>query len=432
MLLLGAWGLTLQAAVVAFTDPTPVLPVALSTVAAASLFALARTSRDARQRRQQLHATLDDLVQEREATERLLRTLGEPVWVTDHDLRIQLANDAALRLVGVDEADVLQRPITDWVELPHSADRRSRRDGTLRSVRGPIAVQVSRAAAGTPAEPRWVFVLTDLSRRVEAEQRILEAARTALEANEAKTRFLASISHELRTPMNAILGYSEMLQEDETDEQKLADLTRIHEAGSHLLGLINEILDLSKVEAGEMTLELETFELDAVVDECLDTVRKVADAHDDELRYQPTGVLLRSDRRKVKQVLLNLLSNAAKFTRDGVIGVHVRSSRGEVIIDVHDTGRGIAADDLRHLFQPFRQVGDASAQPGTGLGLALCRSLVELLGGVIQVSSEPGVGSIFTVQLPGGGAREEDLPQAASSGGSRFSESQPSSMGPPG
>ncbi len=353
-------------------------------------------------RREDLVSALAELQAARAAGDRVLRSMAEPVWVTDGELTVELANDAALRLLGLAEAEVLGKPLTSWADLPDLADRRRRGEGILRTVRGQVPVQVSRAQVGKEDQPRWVFVATDLSRRVEAEARILEAAHAAAEANEAKSHFLANISHELRTPLNAILGYSEMLMEGEGESspEKQEDLERIHKAGSHLLGLINDILDMSKIEAGKMEVVLERVVLDEVLGECRDTVQPVATGNGNRLRIPGTGLVLVTDRRKLAQVLLNLLSNAAKYTPDGEVWVAVGVGEG-VRIAVHDTGRGIAADDLPRLFQPFRQLGDdAVVQPGTGLGLVLVKRLTELLGGRVEARSAVGRGSTFTVWLP--------------------------------
>ena len=359
------------------------------------------TLQESRARGLELHRTMEALREARAASDRLLRSMAEPVWVTDPDLRVISANDASLRILGLAAADVVGQHLTRWAELPNLRDRRQRGEGTLASVRGRIPVQVSRAEAGTAEDPRWVFVATDLSRRVEAEQRIVEAAKVAADANEAKSHFLANISHELRTPLNAIIGYSEMLLEEEPLGESRQDLGRIHGAGAHLLGLINDILDMSKIEAGEVEVHLEDVTLDDVLRECRDTVGPVAAANGTQLRVPETGRVFRSDRRKLAQILLNLLSNAAKFTVNGEVWIDVIDDEGGVRIDVGDSGRGIATSDMDRLFQPFRQLGeDAVIQPGTGLGLVLGQRLAELVGGRVTAASELGVGSTFSVWLP--------------------------------
>jgi signal transduction histidine kinase len=226
-------------------------------------------------------------------------------------------------------------------------------------------------------------------------------------ANRHKSEFLANMSHELRTPLNAVLGFSEILLQrmfgplNEKQEDYLRD---IRESGAHLLSLINDILDLSKIEAGRMELEVTDFDLPQAVSNALILVRERA------LRRELTvnvvidaGVAtVSADERKIKQVLLNLLSNAIKFTPEGGrITVHATPGNGCVQVSVRDTGIGIAPEDQEVVFEEFRQVGSSVAkQEGTGLGLALCRKFIELHGGKIWVDSEVGKGSAFTFALP--------------------------------
>jgi len=222
-----------------------------------------------------------------------------------------------------------------------------------------------------------------------------------------QSEFLANMSHELRTPLNAIIGFSEVLTEHmfgELNEKQDEYLKDIHASGQHLLSLINDILDLSKIEAGRMDLERSEFDLPNAIDNALILVReratrrgiKLASTIDERL-----GVLS-GDEPKVKQVLLNLLSNALKFTPEGGrIDVRARMEDGMAEIAVADTGIGIAPTDQEAVFEEFRQVGAADKKAeGTGLGLALSRKFIELHGGRIWVKSEPGTGSTFTFTLP--------------------------------
>jgi len=226
-------------------------------------------------------------------------------------------------------------------------------------------------------------------------------------ASRHKSEFLANMSHELRTPLNAIIGFSEVLNErmfGELNEKQDEYLKDIYGSGQHLLSLINDILDLSKIEAGRMELEVTDFDLPAAIDNALILVReranrrgiRLARAIDDRVG------MIRGDERKVKQVLLNLLSNALKFTPEGGrIDVRAAMNDGMAEISVTDTGVGIAPEDQEAIFEEFRQVGTADKKvEGTGLGLALSRKFIELHGGRIWVQSQPGKGSMFLFTLP--------------------------------
>src|ERR1700756_1509827 len=226
-------------------------------------------------------------------------------------------------------------------------------------------------------------------------------------ASQHKSEFLANMSHELRTPMNAILGFSEVLAEGmfgEINEKQAEYLRDILESGRHLLSLINDILDLSKIEAGRMELELTDFDLPSAIDNALTLVRERAGRRGISLgrAVGDRVAMIRADERKVKQVLLNLLSNAIKFTPEGGrIDVRAAVNGNTVEVSVADTGVGIAPEDQEKVFEEFRQVGTADKKvEGTGLGLALSRKFIELHGGRIWVKSQIGGGSTFTFTLP--------------------------------
>ena len=228
-------------------------------------------------------------------------------------------------------------------------------------------------------------------------------------ANKHKSDFLANMSHELRTPLNAIIGFSEALMDrmfGDLNEKQLEYQKDIHESGKHLLSLINDILDLSKIEAGRMELELSNFHLPTAISNAVTLIRERAMRHGIALGVEIDQQLgeFQADERKVKQVLLNLLSNAVKFTPDGGrVDVSAKLDTDKVEISVRDTGVGIAPDDQASLFEEFKQLGKDSSRKaeGTGLGLALSKRLVELHGGQIAVSSAVGQGSLFRVTLPG-------------------------------
>jgi signal transduction histidine kinase len=227
-------------------------------------------------------------------------------------------------------------------------------------------------------------------------------------ANEHKSEFLANMSHELRTPLNAVIGFSEVLLErmfGELNAKQVEYVDDIMSSGRHLLSLINDILDLSKIEAGRMELELTTFSLPVALDNALTLIRERAGRHGISLEIAVDSRLgeVTADERKVKQVLLNLLANAVKFTPEGGrITVAATLANGTAEIAVSDTGIGIAPEHQELIFEEFRQVGNdyTRKREGTGLGLTLARKFVELHGGRIWVKSQVGVGSTFTFTLP--------------------------------
>ncbi|MDB5445331.1 MAG: histidine kinase [Phenylobacterium sp.] len=249
--------------------------------------------------------------------------------------------------------------------------------------------------------------------------RLHRAKEEADRANLSRSIFLAKMSHEFRTPLNAVIGYSELLleqgQDSGAEEQKLKDLERINAAGQHLLALVTDVLDLSRIEQNTVDLSLESFELDRFVEEVAATARPLMDANENQLVIDAPADLgsVTSDKTKLRQVVLNLLSNAAKFTSRGTVTLQMRREAkpgGDWIeMRVDDTGIGIAETDLAKLFQDFAQVSAATAGKygGTGLGLAVSQKLCALMGGGISVTSEVGRGSSFTARLPAAISVEE-------------------------
>jgi len=245
------------------------------------------------------------------------------------------------------------------------------------------------------------------------------ATASAQAANEAKSQFLANMSHELRTPLNAIIGYGEIISEDAADAGVQKDASRIVSAGQHLLALINDILDLSKIDAGRVELESIAFSPAALADEAMDTVRPSAAARDVQLRVglgADLGEAL-NDAFKVKQCLLNLLSNAVKFSEGGAVSLEVWREPGpggdQLVFAVRDTGIGMSEAQMERLFQPFMQAEASTARHfgGTGLGLVISRGLAQLMGGDILVESVLGEGSTFTLRVAAN--TEMSLRQAA-------------------
>jgi signal transduction histidine kinase len=246
-----------------------------------------------------------------------------------------------------------------------------------------------------------------LERRVNERTCDMERALTAAEnANKAKSQFLAIMSHELRTPLSAIIGYSElMLETAEVDGRRSDqnDHERVLRAARHLLALVNEVLDLSKVEAGKVHLRLAPVDMAALVAEAIEEVSVQAGARGNRVTSDLAADLgtAEADRQKLKQCLLNLLSNAVKFTTDGTVSVRARRNGDMIGFEVEDTGIGIGADDQSRLFEPFVQADGADARRfgGTGLGLAVTRRLARLMGGDVTMKSAPNVGSTFTMTL---------------------------------
>jgi signal transduction histidine kinase len=225
-------------------------------------------------------------------------------------------------------------------------------------------------------------------------------------ASRHKSEFLANMSHELRTPLNAVIGFSEVLQDrlfGDLNDKQAEYVTDIHASGRHLLTLINDILDLSKIEAGRMELQVTAFALSDVLENAVTLARERATRQGISLGLEvdPSAGVVEADERKLKQVLLNLLTNALKFTaRGGHVDLIARGDDDNVVVSVRDEGIGIAQADQARIFEEFQQVGTSQLQEGTGLGLALSRRFVELHGGLLRVESEPGQGSTFTFTLP--------------------------------
>jgi two-component system, cell cycle sensor histidine kinase DivJ len=415
--------------------PAPILPadqdwLRLLGVAGAGLYAAG------------LALTLESLAAEAQASiragEARYRLLAEHAGdlITRHapDGRILFASPAALRLTGTEAFHLLDAyPARiahpdDCDELMFAMLRAARlgEEGLahwrlIRADGSALWVETScRPAPGLAAGgAREIIAVTrDISARKEAEEALLHARDAAEAANRAKSRFLANMSHELRTPLNAIIGFSDMMRQElfgPLGAPRYRDYAaHVHESGHHLLELINDILDMAKIEAGKRDLKLERLDPQEAGRRALALVRPLAEARKLRLVFEAADLpRFDVDRRALQQILLNLLSNAIKFTPEGGrVTLSVTAERESLCFAVRDTGIGIPAEELPRLGQPFEQVdGDyARAHRGTGLGLALVRSLAELHGGAMSVESAAGHGTCVRVRLPRAAAPPEALP----------------------
>lgn len=345
------------------------------------------------------------------------------------NLAITFLNPAAQAMFGYTESRLLGRPVTLLLQSPADAARPMEAAELEELLAGIVAAKTPRELVGrrsdgstlplsvvvtearTRSEQFYAGMFRDITGRKQAELSLRQAKEAAEAANRAKSVFLANMSHELRTPLNAIIGYSEMLQEEIQDLGYAGferDLEKIRTAGHHLLTLINNILDLSKIEAGRMDLFLETFDIPALVNDVVATIHPLVEKNGNTLTVScdPGLQPLRADLTKVRQALLNLLSNAAKFTEHGTISLEVGwevTDNGEwVCFRVADTGIGMTPEQIQHLFKEFTQADPSTTRKygGTGLGLALSRRFCQMMGGDITVTSVPGQGATFTIRLP--------------------------------
>ncbi len=346
-------------------------------------------------------------------------TLAGLVTVDDCGV-IKSLNPAAATLFGYSEQEAIDRNISLLIPgIFRDKDQPMRELITGRRLEQlaqhadgstfPIDLDISDTI--TPSGHLYVWGINDISERKQAEREILNARKTAEEANRAKSEFLANMSHELRTPMNAILGYSEMLMEEAEDlEQEgfIPDLKKINQAGNHLLSLINDVLDLSKIEAGRMDVFAEDIDVGILIDEVTATAKPLLARNNNEMKIVRDDYLgaAHQDMTKLRQSLFNLLSNAAKFTHEGTVTLYAtrtqRDGQDWLVFAVSDTGIGIAAGKLEAVFEEFTQADGSTTRDygGTGLGLAISQRICHLLGGAIKVQSQPGAGSTFTIEIP--------------------------------
>ena len=256
-------------------------------------------------------------------------------------------------------------------------------------------------------------IIDDITTEREQAQILKRALMRAEEADRLKSAFLATMSHELRTPLNSIIGFTGILLQQlagPLNKEQVKQLGMVQNSSRHLLALINDVLDISKIEAGQMGVTVTRFDLRALMAKVSENIRPQAERKGLSLVVRLASEIgaWESDPRRVEQILLNLLNNAVKFTDRGTVTLTAEVVSEELVVRVADTGIGIKSEDLRQLFQPFRQVdtGLTRQHEGTGLGLAICRRLAGLLGGVINAASDWGKGSVFTFTLPKKGPKE--------------------------
>ncbi|NJN18643.1 MAG: ammonium transporter [Oscillochloris sp.] len=357
-------------------------------------------------------------------TETIVRTAMDGiVTFSRQGMQVATLNPAAEAIFGVPERQLAGRTITDLIAEPatpeataallsETAQAGARRELLGRRADGstfPLEVVVTEARIDR--EPFFTGTFRDITERKQFERDLIAAKEAAEAASRAKSTFLANMSHELRTPLNAIIGYSEMLREEADDlgyDDFSPDLEKIRTAGKHLLELINNILDLSKIEAGRMELFNEIFSIDQMLNDVLVTVRPLIEQRGNQfvIERDPQHGMMHADLTKIRQVLLNLLSNAAKFTENGTITLRVAkhdTEYGDLIrFSVSDTGIGMSEEQVGRLFQEFMQADASTTRRygGTGLGLALSKRFAQMMGGDIGVASALGTGSTFTVTLP--------------------------------
>jgi signal transduction histidine kinase/ActR/RegA family two-component response regulator len=328
----------------------------------------------------------------------ITRVAREVVEQRDHGVRVEKLSD--------DEVGVLADAFNDLLAETERrvAEAQAALEATAREVSERRLAQDEVMRLNLQLEKR----VSERTAQLEASNRELaQATEVAEKANRAKSDFLSSMSHELRTPLNAILGFAQLLANESyvaTPEKRREFASHILKAGSHLLTLINEILDLARIESSNLMLSLEPVALAELFAECEVMVESACEArHIRLLLPQAEGISVKADRTRLKQVLLNLLSNAVKYNRDGgavVVECLAAESPERVRIAVRDTGSGLTAAQLATLFQPFNRLGqEAGKEEGTGIGLVVTKRLVELMGGQIGVSSTPGTGSVFWIEL---------------------------------
>jgi signal transduction histidine kinase len=328
------------------------------------------------------------------------------------------------RRQGEDQRNSAQ--IVSGIVADDFENRYVRKNGTL--------VDVMWSAYWSEADKIMFCVAHDITERTRVTRALKLAEQEANRANAAKSEFLSRMSHELRTPMNAILGFAQLLEFDDLTADQRDGVAHILRGGRHLLELINEVLDISRIEAGELSLSTEPVEVTSALQETLDLVQPLAAARNVRLISLPcTSRYVMADRQRLKQVLINLVSNAIKYNRlEGSVTITCEASENHARIAITDTGIGIPAERIEQLFTPFQRLGaEHSAIEGTGLGLTVAKRLVEAMAGTIGVESTPGQGTTFWVEflLTDSALAIAELPhEDASPGSSSFRADAKSSL----
>jgi PAS domain S-box-containing protein len=355
-------------------------------------------------------AQLSETTVSRDHVDNTLRSMSEALLVIDCHGVILNANPAALELLSYREEQLLGRHASLIREgIPSEACKGVEAVYIARNGRRiPVLFSAAIMRDGPGGSDEQVWVAQDMTERKRAERELVAMKEAAEAANAAKSIFLANMSHELRTPLNAIIGYSELIEEECTDRgwtELIPDLRKVVNAGRMLLALINDVLDISKVEAGRLELSVESLDASEIVAEVAATAEPLARKNGNQLSLalEGGGWEIQADRMRFRQSLLNLVSNACKFTRNGVVSIEAcRPAKGWIEIGVRDTGIGIRPDQLGKLFESFSQADASTTREygGTGLGLALSRKLCRMMGGDIVAQSEPSKGSLFSIRIP--------------------------------
>ncbi len=391
-----------------------------------------------------LQASRGELVAAQEYTQDILRSLNDALVVTDPEGRIQTVNRAAERVLGYPGDELVGQPLSRiLVEGPVQpllagvagasvAGRPSHAERHYRAKDGreiPVLFSAAAIQAEDGSARGFACVAVDITERKRVERELHEAKEAAEAANRAKSQFLANMSHEIRTPMNGVLGMTDLLLVTELTDRQRRYAQTVHDSAEKLLGILNDILDFSRIEAGKLALEPVAFDLEGMVGEVVDLLAVQARAKGLDLSRAVDPAVprtLRGDPMRLRQVLVNLVGNAVKFTQSGGVSIRVssepRAAAHRVRFEVMDTGAGIQPEHVPRLFRPFSQVDESAtrAHGGTGLGLAISRQLVELMGGEIGVESTPGQGSTFWFRVP-----LDAIPAAAPAPPPRAPEAEP-------
>ena len=356
--------------------------------------------------------------QAQEYVDNILRSMGESLLVLDGERRIRRVNPSALRLLGYTEEELIGQPATRVIAEGAIPAHSIAIERTYRTREGriiPVLFSSTELRSSLGSLEGYVCVAQELTKLKRIEAALVAARDEAEEANRTKSTFLANMSHELRTPLNAIIGYSQMLQEDHVktgDNEMLEDLSKIERSGQILLALINDVLDLSKVEAGKTQIEMRNVDVPEVLRDVRNAVEPLARQQRNVVRLEcaDDARIAYADLSKFRQSVLNLVNNACKFTENGEVDVRVarvaEAGRNWTEVRVKDTGIGIKSEHLARLFQPFSQLDPSCAGPhrGTGLGLAISQKFCRMMGGNITVQSAPGKGSLFALRIPAPGS----------------------------